>query len=685
MCGIVGALDLRGQREFPLERLRSMAGSIAHRGPDDEYFHREPGLVLGTRRLAIVDLEGGRQPLANENESVWVSFNGELFDYPELRQALLERGHGLATRCDTEIWVHMYEEHQEGVFDRLSGQFGVALWDRGNRLLLLGRDRIGIVPLYYTEADGWLLWASEIKALLASGMVPVLPDPRGIDHLFCFFSASQSRTAFQGIELIRPGHYLRVRHGRIEKRRYWDLDFPDDGEERRLTDPTPFVDELGQRLQQAVKRRLRGDVPVVSYISGGLDSTVVLGLASRQRGEPVPAFTIGLDQAGPDERSSATESAGALGAPLTTLILDRAKLASAFPDLMLACEGPVYDTSSAALMLLAEVVHAQGYKVALTGEGSDEALAGYAWHKIQTGRDWLARHGGLGFLRLARAAVLASIGVPAAGLNPGAPAQFPMMAIQGSRVAQQDLFDFVGQARLTLYSRVMWECLGDYDPYSELDLDNRRFPRWNPLNQSLYVGYKVLLAGHMIISKADRIMMRSSVEGRYPFLDEDVIDFCASLAPEYKLRGLTDKWLLRRFAARMLPPRIANRPKTMFRAKLAKSFLGPDRPAWVDQLLSPDSLRASGYFDPNAVARERRAQVRWPRLTPRRFVFDVALTSVVATQLWHHLFFGGLCDLPVWSPPTPTLQVPTEPVIDSNGAAPAGAKPIIPLKAEAIP
>ena len=208
---------------------------------------------------------------------------------------------------------------------------------------------------------------------------------------------------------------------------------------------------------------------------------------------------------------------------------------------------------------------------ALTGEGADEALAGYVWHKTQAGREWLARHGGSPLLRLIRAGVLGSIGG-------GSAHRPPVMATRGTRVAQQDLFDFVGQARMTLYSREMWDRLGDHDPYDDLDLDNPRMTRWNPLNQSLYVGYKVLLAGHMLISKADRVMMRSSVEGRYPFLDEDVIDFCAGLAPEYKVRGLTDKWLLRQVAARMLPPRIANRPKTMFRAKLSQSFLRPPSP-----------------------------------------------------------------------------------------------------------
>jgi asparagine synthase (glutamine-hydrolysing) len=222
-------------------------------------------------------------------------------------------------------------------------------------------------------------------------------------------------------------------------------------------------------------------------------------------------------------------------------------------------------------------------------------------------------------------------------------------AIAGVRPAQQELFEFVAQAKPTVYSGSMWDRLGDHNPYEDLDITNDRIGRWHPLNQSLYVGYKVMLAGLLMISKGDRIAMNASVETRYPFLDDDVIAFCAGIAPEYKLRGRTEKWILRQVAARILPERIARRPKTMFRATMSGTFLGPQRPGWVDQLLSPESLKASGYFDPAAVAHQRGWQVRIPRITPARFVFDVALTCVVSTQLWHHLYCGGgLCDLPTW-------------------------------------
>jgi asparagine synthase (glutamine-hydrolysing) len=645
MCGIAGAVDLNGRREFSATRLLAMTGAIAHRGPDDEQFHIEPGVALGVRRLSIVDLAGGRQPIANEDGTIWVSQNGELFEYPELQSELTARGHRLATRCDTELWVHLYEDLGERFFEKARGQFAVALWDRKLRKLVLGRDRVGICPLYYTLADGWLLWGSEIKALFASGMVEPRPDPKGIDLFFNTFCAGTSRTFFEGIKSIPPGHFLRVRDGRAELKRYWDLDFPDAGQERRLVDPAPLVDELESLMRQAVERRLRGDVPVVSYISGGLDSTVVLGLSSRQRGSAVPSFTIGLDNAGPDERSNARESAMVLGSALETVTMNRGDIIAAYPELIRAAEGPVMDSSAACLMRLARAVHAQGYKVVLTGEGADEALAGYAWFKTQKVRDMLAVGPVRNLLMGARRLTLAAIG--------GDRAHRPeLLGIRGVRTAQQDVYDFMGQARSLVYSTAMWDQLGGHSFYEDLDITNDCFTRWHPLNQSLYVGYKVMLAGLLLLGKGDRVAMNSSVEARYPLLDDDVISFCASIAPEYKLRGLKDKWLLRRVAARTLPAQIANRPKTMFRASRSQAFLGHDRPRWIDQLLSPESINATGWFDAERVAHECAAQTRSPGITPKRIIMDLSLTCVAATQLWHHLYLGGgLCELPSYAAP----------------------------------
>lgn len=642
MCGIAGALDLTGKREFPLRCLHAMTNAIAHRGPDDEHVHVEPGVALGARRLAILDIAHGRQPIANESKTIWAAFNGQLFNYPELRDTLLQHGHQLKTHCDTESWVHLYEDYKEKMFEQVKGQFALSLWDRTNQLLLLARDRLGICPLYYAERDGWLLWGSEIKALLASGLVLAKPDLKGIDHLFNFFCAGTSRTFFADVKLLPPGHFLRVKNNRVELHQYWDLDFPHAGDERQVNDPRLLVDELDALLNTAVKRRLRADVPVVSYLSGGVDSTLILDITRRQRGAAVPSFTIGLNRsAGSDERNRSAAAAKLLGSDMTTLALNSTDIAQAFPALITAAEGPVLDTSCAALMELAAEVNNQNYKVALTGEGADEALAGYFWFKTQKISEWMGPTLPQFMLRLLHRSIS-----PLHNRKLIVPTQ----AVGGVRPAQQYMYEMVGLARESLYSEAMWDGLAGHDPYADMGISHERMQHWHPLNQSLFVGYKMMLAGLLMMSKGDRIAMRSSVEMRYPYLDEDVVTFCASIHPSYKLHGMRDKWLLREVASKTLPRNIAYRSKKMFRSNLSRIFLNANRPAWVDQLLSAESLNKAGYFDPKVIAHERWIQAHLPRITPRQFIVDAALTCAITTQLWHHIFCGGgLCDLPTWT------------------------------------
>lgn len=414
----------------------------------------------------------------------------------------------------------------------------------------------------------------------------------------------------------------------------------------RLEDAAPLVEEFEAILRGAVERRLRSDVPVVSYISGGLDSTVVLGMCSQQRGGAIPSFTVGLDRAGPDERRHAAEAAAMLGSPLLTTTVDQAGIAEAYPELVRAAECPVLDTSCAALLRLAEAVHDRGYKVVLTGEGADEALAGYVWYKAQAWVDAVTRRIGKRLPRLAGDLLKKSVAGFRASTRGHA-------SIGGVRPVQFALYEMISLLKPAIYSAGLKERLADHDAYSDLDVSTDRIKQWHPLNQSLYAGYKIMLPGMLLLSKGDRIAMNASVETRYPYLDEEVIAFCAGIAPEYKLRGMTEKWILRQVAARILPRKIANRPKTMFRASMSSTFLGSHRPQWVDQLLSRESLAATGYFDPDTIARQRVWQTRVPRITPARSVYDVALTCAVSTQLWHHIFCGGgLCDLPTAQAPT---------------------------------
>lgn len=642
MCGIAGALDLEGLRLFDADRLRRMVRALSHRGPDGEGMHIEPGIALGARRLALVDIAHGAQPIADERGERWVIANGELYEDDALRRDLEARGHVLRSRCDTELWPHLYEEHGTALFGAVHGEFAVAIWDRPSRTLILGRDRFGVRPLYVAQKDGFLLWASEIKGLLASGMVPARLDPRGLDYSFTFFSAGGSRSLFEGVTSLAPGSFTRIQSGQISHVSYFEPRFPNRGEERRVADPRVLVDEFDHHLQRAVKRRLRGDVPVVSYLSGGLDSSVILAIASRMQGKPMPAFAISLNRAGPDERHKSRAAANAVGAPLDTIVLDHQAIANAYPDVVAAAEEPVVDTSNPCLAMLAQKVRQRGYRVALTGEGADEALAGYFWYKVDRCLRALSPRG----IEWIPDALRWSAGTLVGGRR-----LFPHRPFAGIRTAQVDMHDALGQARDHFYAPALWERLAGSSPLDEMQMSDE-MRKWDPLHQALYVDYKLMLPGHLLAGKGDRMAMSHAVETRYPFLDHDVFDFCASLAPEYKLNGLSGKWLLRRLARRYLPASIAAEPKSMLRADRARSLLGPHRPAWVDELLDPQSIEKTGLFRSEVVARQRARQIALPMLSPRRWVFDATLTAIVGTQLLCHLFFGGgLCSLPTWQVP----------------------------------
>ena len=651
MCGIAGGFDLSGQRPFPAAVLRRMADALVHRGPDEDGYLRRPGLGLASRRLSIVGLRDGRQPVGNEDGSVIVVYNGELFDYPEERAELEKRGHRFRTHTDTELIPHLWEEHGEKLFERLRGQFAFALWDERQQRLVLGRDRLGICPLFWTRQthDGgdWLLFASEIKSLLRSGLVEAKADVRGIDQAFTLFGLPGPVTCFEGIRLLRPGHFLSLRRqdgsgaARVEERCYWEVDFPDRGEEERGASAVALADELEERLLRAVAKRLRADVPVVSYLSGGIDSGLVLAMASRQQRNPTPAFTIQIPELGFDETVPASATADHVGARPVVVRCDARRIVRAYGELIEAAECPVNNTACAALLILAQEVHARGYKVALKGEGADELLAGYPWYKAHKLLGWL----GTSLGQLARRCFFGLTGAPGFSWERVCRGR----AAAGGPNAWLDLHTVVGLFRRTFYSRETRERLGNRHPYEDLGLNRERLRRWHPFNRSLYVGLRTHLPGLLLSHASDRIAMHSSVETRYPFLDEEVVDFLAKVHPCWKLRGFREKYLLRLVAERWLPAEAAWRRKKMFQAPF-DVLCADSVPPFVEQLLSEESLARTGYFDAAAVNHWRGVL---PGLRPgsaRRAALEFALGGVAATQLWHHTFLGGsLTDLPTSS------------------------------------
>jgi asparagine synthase (glutamine-hydrolysing) len=647
MCGIAGLIDLAGRREPDRSLVRRMAAALVHRGPDDSGFLFAPGVALAHRRLSIVGVENGRQPIFNEDHSIAVICNGEFFDFPEKRADLEAKGHAFQTQSDSELIVHLYEEHGEGLFPYLKGQFAFVLIDFTRGFAILARDRFGICPLFWSRQGNVIYFGSEIKALIASGVVRPVADRHALDHLFTFFALAGRRTAFQAIQAIAPGHYLKVDLPRGGKptapveRKYWDLDFPDWGDEEDSIDGAKLTDAFEAAFVRAVEIRLRADVPVAGYLSGGVDSAYVLATASRIAGRPLPSFTLRIPGSDLDETDKALESSRAIGDRLPTIVeAGPDRIMHAYAALTEAADSPVLDTSCAALLMLSRAVRAQNYKVVLTGEGADEAFAGYLWFKIRA---------------LARALDIGDAFRPSTLLSRLARKwqaphlSFAEMARTDSMIAgphaQTLVYNLVATSRDRYFCAGLKEELGDRLAYQDLDLDLKRITRWHPLNRSLYIGYKIQLAGLLLGPKGDRVVMANSVEARYPFLDEDLIALTSLLHPRWKLtRRLRDKYILRQAAQRVLPESVAQRPKHMFRAPLAESFLA-NPPAFVRELISDESLSRTGYFDIARVRQDCELLARGQRLG--NFT-SLGLSGVVATQLWHHLCLGGgLCSLSV--------------------------------------
>jgi asparagine synthase (glutamine-hydrolysing) len=662
MCGIAGMIDLTGaRRPAPRGAVDRMAAAILHRGPDEDGFLDRDGLHLANRRLSIVGLADGKQPISNEDRSVWVVFNGELFDYPEKRAELEGQGHTFRTHTDTELLPHLWERYGVNMLDHVRGQFAFCLWDSKTDQFLLARDRSGICPLFYAHRtiDGtdWLLFASEMKALFASGHVPPEPDRQGLNHIFTFFAQPGPVTVFDRVTGLVPGRYLHFTPGRgspetlLTQRTYWQVTYPDRGHEDYGADEDRVVREFERVLMGAVSRRLRADVPVVSYLSGGVDSSLVVAMAGKALGRPIPTFTVSVGRGDLNEESEALATAAHLGCQPVVVPCGHDELRTGYPDLIRAAEFPVIDTSCVGLMHLARAVRDAGFKVALTGEGADEWLGGYPWFKANKLVGWMDRIPGVPLGYYARKLAMTAAGHP---MYPR-PLIRHVQQLVGGHNGWMDVYGMMSLNKLRFFAPEFKQFAVHRSPYEDLGLP-ADLHRWHPFHRQMYLGARVMLPGHLLASKGDRVAMHSSVETRYPFLDEDVIAFMARLHPRWKLRGvLRDKYVERKVAERWLPREVARRSKKMFRAPMdswvsseggrRKAEGGSD--AWIDQVLSPESIRKTGYFDFDAVtaARAKLAGMR-PRALGKTGL-EMGLTAVVATQLWHHTYIGGgLCSLP---------------------------------------
>jgi asparagine synthase (glutamine-hydrolysing) len=618
MCGICGVVWADPAR--PVERglLQRMADSLRHRGPDGEGFHAAPGVGLGFRRLRIIDLETGDQPIANEDGSVVVVGNGEIYNFEELREELRAAGHRFRTRSDIEVIVHLYEQDGAECLARLRGMFGFALWDARRRRLLLARDRLGIKPLLYAETPAGLFFGSELKALLASGRVERRLDVRALRDLLSFSFVLAPRTLFASVRQLRPGHYLLYERGAVSEHAYWDLRFPD-ARERAPREDWPAA--LRAKLDETVRLHLRSDVPVGAWLSSGIDSSAVASLMRHALEPPIPTFTIGFENPRFDEVAGKRILSDF---PEYGLASHRAVCtAKDFERLRLAvwhAEDPQAVGLEIPRLVLSELT-ARHVKVALSGEGADEVFGGYPWFRTHA---WLQPLAGLPLglrSRLARVPALRRRWPRAARIL-AAPAEMGLARYRQTIDTANAGFDehlFSGALR-----RALAEAPGD----EALRLPDG-FARWHAFSQLQYLETRVRLP-NFVTRLLDSLSMAHGLEVRVPFLDHELVELCARIPPGQKLRGLREKYVLRRALERDLPPEILWRKKRGLAAPFSQWMR--ELPEFAADLLSPEQLRTRGYFEPQVVA----TLVEKHRCQSANHA--KSLLGVLAVQLWDDLF-----------------------------------------------
>jgi asparagine synthase (glutamine-hydrolysing) len=606
MCGIAGftlpfGLTAEERRARFGGRLRRMAASLRHRGPDAQRGLLLDGVALGHTRLAIVDLVGGAQPMRDPVTGVTIVFNGEIFNYLELRDRLASR-YVFRTRSDTEVILACYLDRGIDCVLDFIGQFAFAVHDPRTRNLWLARDRVGILPLHYTRTADALAFASEAKALFAGGWRTPALDSRGVKQTLQLWSPVVPRTVFDGVSQLAPGSVARWSEGRLETWRYWD---PDLGVEPRAdVDPTHAEEELGALLADAVRLRLRADVPVAAYLSGGLDSSLLCSIAQSQLGGTLSTFSVGFADPSFDERNFQNEVAGRLGTQHRSVLVSAREIGQLLPAVVRQAEQVLLRSAPAPLLLLSRLVRACGTKVVLTGEGSDEIFLGYDLYRETGVRQFWARQPD----SRSRPALLRRL--------------YPYLPIsqQGHELLQQffgvglddpkspgfsHLPRWTASGRIArFFSRGFAEEAAEEDPVaSVLASLPARVRSWRPLARAQYLEMQTLLAGYLLGAQGDRMLMGNSVEGRFPFLDHRLIEFAAALPERFKLRGLTEKWILKRLARRSVPAAVLQRPKYPYRAPIIGALTGADAPGWARELLSREAATRVGVFDEEKVAK----------------------------------------------------------------------------------
>jgi asparagine synthase (glutamine-hydrolysing) len=637
MCGICGIVTTAAPPDLQL--LRRMMGRLAHRGPDGNGYYRDARAALGHTRLAIIDTQGGAQPLCNEDETLWITFNGEIFNYVELGEELRRLGHVFRTASDTEVIVHAWEQWGPDCFDRFNGQWALALWDTREQRLVLSRDRMGVRPLYYTRTPQSLVFASEVKSLFADPRVGRQFDPAGLDETLTYWSPMAPRTVFEGIEQLPPGHFAVLDRAGWRTAPYWSIDFPQRGREASQ-DVEENARELRDRVIEATRLRfLRSDVPVGAYLSGGIDSSVTAAVIARYTDAPLRTFSLRFSDAEFDEGQYQKQMSATLGTQHEDIVVSPADVAAVFPQVIRHAETPILRAAPAPLFLLSKLVADNGYKVVVTGEGADEVLAGYDVFREARVRLFWSRNP-----TSAKRSAAAELLYPWMARSPGSMPAFARSFFgrnldpEDPALSHRPRWDSTSVLKSMLSGDIR-AAIDASPPTDVVSLMPASSRDWDPLSRGQWLEMSTLLAGYILASQGDRMLMANSVEGRFPFLDRDVVEFANGLPARHKLFGLDEKFLLKKAFSDLVPEDILSRPKQPYRAPDAASFFAGGSPEWLAEVTSTGAVRDAGVFDPAQVSGLLGKCVRTggDRMSNTD---NMRALAIVSTQLIHHHFIA---------------------------------------------
>lgn len=635
MCGIAGKVNLAPFEPVEPGAIHRMLDAIHHRGPDENGVYANDHVGLGSARLSIIDLAGGHQPISNEDGSVWIVFNGEIYNYLELRPELEAAGHVFRTHSDTEVLVHLYEEHESDWLLKLNGQFAIALWDQKKRKLILARDRLGVRPIFYTVSGKSLLFASEMKSLFAHpGLDPQL-DPIALAQIFTFWTTLGTRTSYRNIMSVLPGHFVTIQDGHVKEQCYWKLDMG------IAHDPKLSFEEAAEHLRwllkDAVRLRLRSDVPVGTYLSGGLDSSSITALTNQHSDTRLKTFSIAFNDQAFDESQYQQRTNEFLSVDNDMVRCTHKDIGEAFPLAVRHAEMPLLRTAPVPMFLLSRMVHEHGFKVVLTGEGADEMLGGYDIFKEAKIRRFWARQPD----STLRPLLLRRLYPYINALSNGSDSYLKMFFAKNLTETEDPFYShrlrWQNTARCWRFfsSDIQAEIKG-YDPLAELaETLPSEFMGWDPFAQAQYLEITIFLSGYLLSSQGDRMGMANSVEGRFPFLDPRMVEYSISLPARYKMYGLREKAVLKKAMTGLLPSETIDRTKQPYRAPIRSVFFGSDSPAYVNETMAPGPLKEAGYFNPELVAGLRAKCERGGNVSETE---EMALTGILSVQLLHSMW-----------------------------------------------